>query len=364
VWPSFYAVFRKEFLHIFRDKGTLRLVLMIPAMQLVLFGFIDQTVHDVPTAVADQDRSTDSRLLIDELRATGTFKIVTMTTSPDEVRQEIRSARARVGVVIPPTFHDRKLRKDNAQVLVLIDGSDSTLSTQALASVNGLIAQDNARLEPVPTAIAAQPIILFNPEGRTANYLIPGLVAVVLMMLGVVLSSSAIVREREKGTFEQLLVTPIHPLGLVLGKLFPYLIFGLVEGAIVLAIMRFGFQVPIRGNLLFLFAAAVLYLLALLPIGLLISSRASTQLESQQLAQAFFLPAIFLSGYVFAFEGLPWALRVIGYVFPTTHMIAIMRGIVLRDASLQDMWPSVCALLATSIVTVFLASRSIHKVAQ
>ncbi|HVN32327.1 MAG TPA: ABC transporter permease [Thermoanaerobaculaceae bacterium] len=363
MWHSFYAVFRKEFLHIFRDKGTLRLVLMIPAMQLILFGFIDQTVHDVPTVVADQDRTSDSRLLVDELRATGTFKIVTVTTSPDEVRQEIRSARARVGVVIPPNFHDRKLHKDNAQVLVLIDGSDSTLSTQALASVNGLIAEDNARLEPVRTALAAQPIILFNPEGRTANYLIPGLVAVVLMMLGVVLSSSAIVREREKGTFEQLLVTPIHPIGLVLGKLFPYLIFGLVEGAIVLAIMRFGFQVPIRGSLLLLFAAAVVYLLALLPVGLLISSRASTQLESQQLAQAFFLPAIFLSGYVFAFEGLPWALRVIGYVFPTTHMIAIMRGIVLRDASLLDLWPHVCALMATSAVAVFLASRSIRKVA-
>ena len=364
MWHSFYAVFRKEFLHIFRDKGTLRLVLMIPAMQLVLFGFIDQTVHDVPTAVADQDRSTESRLLLDQLRATGTFKIVTLTASPEEVRREIQSAHARVGVVIPPEFHRRKLHKNDAQVLVLIDGSDSTLSTQALASVDGLVARENARLVNVPTAIAAQPIILFNPEGRTANFIIPGLVAVILMILGVVLSSSAIVREREKGTFEQLLVTPIHPVGLVLGKLGPYLIFALAESAVILAIMRFGFQVPIRGSLLFLFAMAVVYLLALLPIGLLISTRAGTQMEAQQLAQAYFLPSIFLSGYIFAFEGMPLALRVIGYVLPATHMIAIMRGIVLRDASPLELWPSVCALLATSVVTVFLASRSIHKVAQ
>ena len=188
MWRSFLAVFRKEFLHILRDAGTLRLALMLPVMQLVLFGFIDQTVHDLPTAIVDQDHSVDSRLFRDQLRATKTFKIIDVTTDPEQARQEIRSGRARIAIVIPPRFHDDRVRGTTAQVLVLIDGSDSTASAQALASVNGLIASDNlARLEtvvPGQGAIAAQPIILFNPEGRTANYIIPGLVAVLLQLVG------------------------------------------------------------------------------------------------------------------------------------------------------------------------------------
>jgi ABC-2 type transport system permease protein len=370
MWRSFLAVFRKEFLHIFRDKGTLRLALMLPVMQLVLFGFIDQTVHDLPTAVVDQDHSVESRLFQDRLEATRTFKIVDVTTDPDRARQEIRSGRVRIAIVIPRQFRDARIRRKEAQVLVLIDGSDSTASAQALASVNGLVASDNAaRLERVaasgaaPGVLAAQPILLFNPEGRTANYIIPGLVAVLLQLVGIVLSAGAIVRERERGTFEQLLVTPINPLGLMLGKLFPYLVLSLVEMTLVLVIMRFGFSVPIRGSLALLYVVALLYLSALLSLGLLISTRASTQMEAQQMGQLLFLPGIFLSGYIFPFEGLPLILRGIGLLFPVTHMIAIMRGVVLRDASASDLWPHVLALLAMSLVLVWLGARSIRKVA-
>jgi ABC-2 type transport system permease protein len=364
MWFSFYAVFRKEFLHIFRDSGTLRIALMMPVMQLLLFGLIDQTVHDVPTVVVDQDRTAESRLFMDAMRASRTFKIVEITSSPEDARRQIREGHAQVGVVIPPKFHDRKLRKDSAQVLVLIDGSDSSVSSQALASVNGLVAQDNAaQPENVGAALAVQPVILFNPEGRTANYIIPGLIAVLLMMVGVVFSGAAIVKEKEAGTFEQLLVTPINPVGLILGKLGPYLFLGVIETAIVLFLMRFAFAVPIRGNLLFLFAMVVVYLFTCVSAGLLISTRAKTQMESFQIAQSLFLPAIFLSGYIFPFSGMPYFLRVIGSVFPTTHMIRIMRGIVLRDAGPFDLWPSVVVLAITSILMVILAARSVHKVA-
>jgi ABC-2 type transport system permease protein len=365
MWHSLAAVFRKEMLHILRDKGTVRLVLLVPLMQLVLFGFIDQTVHDVPTIVVDQDISSDSRNLIDGLRASKTFAIKWVTTSSREAHDRIRDGSARIGVVIPPRFHDRQLRGDGAQVLVLIDGSDSTVSAQALASVNGLVAQEN--LPPAATMrepLSAHPIILFNPEGRTANYIVPGLIAVLLMMVGVVLSAGAIVREREQGTFEQLLVTPIDPIGLVLGKLGPYLFFGLIEMTLVLFLMRFAFSVPIRGNILFLFVAATIYLFPLLSIGLLISTRAQTQMESQQMAQSLFLPAIFLSGYIFPFEGLPLWLKVIGSLFPTTYMIRIMRGIILRGASPWDLWPNVAVLIGMGVVLVALAARSVRKVAE
>jgi len=365
MWFSFNAVFRKEFLHLFRDIGTLRFALMMPVMQLILFGFIDQTVHDVKTVVVDQDRSVASRELMDEMRASHTFKIVTVTADPEAARAQIRSGSVRVGVIIPPRFHDHRVRSDPAQVLVLIDGSDSSVSSQALATINGLVARDNLpNGSTAPVALAAQPIILFNPEGRTANYIIPGLIAVLLMMVGVVLASGAIVRERERGTFEQLLVTPIHPIGLVLGKLVPYLCVGLVESALVLFLMRFAFGVPIRGSLFFLFGMATVYLLALLSLGLLISTRAKTQMESLQLSQALFLPAIFLSGYIFPFEGLPIVLKAVGSIFPTTYMIRIMRGVVLRDANLWDLWPSVAVLLVMSTLLLLAASKGIRKVAQ
>jgi ABC-2 type transport system permease protein len=343
----------------------LQLTFLIPVMQLVLFGFIDLTVHDVATVIVDQDRSTESRLLVDELRASKTFQIVEETTSPERAREDIRKGSARVGVVIPPDFHARRIGREPAQVLVLIDGSDSTVSAQALASVNGLIAHENlARLEDVGPSLAAQPIVLFNPEGRSANYIIPGMIAVLLLMIGVMLSAGSIVREKEQGTFEQLLVTPIRPSGLVLGKLAPYIIVGLVETAAVLALMRFVFAVPIHGSLVFLFAMVLLYLFACLCLGLLISARAATQLSSLQAAQSLFLPATYLSGYIFPFEGLPFFLKVVSVVFPTTHMIRIMRGIVLRDASPVDLWPSVVALLAASAVMLLVASRSVRRMAR
>ena len=365
MWPSFYAIFRKEFLHMFRDRGTLRLIVMIPIMQMILYGFIDETVRNVATVVVDQDRSVDSQAFMEQMTATRTFRITHLTTDPREARREIRSGAARVAVVIPAKFHDRKLRGESAQVLILMDGSDSTVSSAALAAINGLVAQDNLeRAGPLKGGLSAQPIILFNPQGRTSEFLLPGLVAILLMMVGVVLSTNAIVREREQGTFEQLLVTPIHPVGLVLGKAGPYLFAALFEMAAALFLMRFVFGVHIRGSLVFLFLASTLYLFSLLALGILISTKARTQMEGQQLAQSLLLPSVFLSGYIFPLEGFPLILRVIGHLFPVTYMINIMRGVILRDATFLDLWPNVAVLAGMGVVLIFWASKSIHKVAQ
>jgi ABC-2 type transport system permease protein len=367
MWSSFLSVFRKEFLHIRRDRGTLVMAFTLPIFQLCLFGFIDQTVRDLPTVVVDQDRSSDSRELMDQLRATRTFKITRVTFNPHEAREDITAGRARVGVVIPPDYHNKRTRGQTAKILVLIDGSDSTASAQALASVNGLIAQKNIERmgeggfgSAMPQA--AQPIILFNPDGRTANYIIPGLTAILLQIVALILAAVAIVRERERGTLEQLLVTPINPLGLMLGKLAPYLVIGVLEMGMVLFIMRFGFDVVIRGNLLFLFAMAIIYLFSLLALGLFISTRASTQAQAQQMAQMFLLPSIFLSGYIFPAEGLPKVLYAIGRVLPATHMIAIMRGVVLREAGPLQLIPNVLALVAISVVLVWMSARRFRKV--
>jgi ABC-2 type transport system permease protein len=369
-WDSFMAIFRKEFVHIQRDRGTLVMALMIPIFQLTLFGFIDQTVSNLPTVVVDQDGTRYARELMDKLRATRTFAITHVTPDPLAGREDIAAGKARVGVVIPPDYHDTRARGTGSKILVLIDGSDSNVSAQALASVNGVASDENLEattqkiqngVTPPEPALSVQPIILFNPDGRTANFIIPGLIAILLQIVAIVLTAISIVREREKGTLEQLLVTPIDPLGLMLGKLAPYLFVGVFEMAMILVAMRFGFGVPIRGNLLFLFGMALIYLFALLSIGLAISTRAQTQAQAQQMAQMFLLPSIFLSGYIFPMAGLPFVLRWIGRFMPATHMIEIMRGVVLREAGPLELWPNVAALVAISVLMVAMSVRNFKK---
>lgn len=363
---SFLAIFRKELLHIRRNKAVLFLAVMLPLMQLTMYGFIDQTVHDVPTVVVDQDRSVASRELMDQLRATKTFAIKIVTSDPRRARTEIIAGRAGVGIVIPPDYHGKRARGDSAKILVLIDGSDSIVSSGALAAINGVISSQNLALisrdSRAKMPVAAQPIVLFNPEGRTANFLIPGLVAVILQMIAVMLAAGSIVREREQGTMEQLLVTPVHPLGLMLGKVTPYLFVALADTAMILGLMRFAFGVPIRGSLLLLFAIMVLYLSALLALGLYISTTAETQQEAQQKVQMLFLPSIFLSGYLFPLNGMPIVLQIIGQFLPTTHMVAIMRGIVLRDAGAIELLPHLLALVAFAVLMIWLSIRKVSKV--
>jgi len=367
---SFIAVVTKEFVHMRRDRATFVMVLAIPVFQLVLFGFIDQTVSNLPTVVVDQDGTHYSRELLDKLRATHTFTIARVTTDPHGARDDIIAGRARVGVVIPPDFHDRRAKGEEAKLLVLIDGGDANVSAQALASVNGVASTENLHVirdklrvgvNAPENALSVQPIILFNPDGRTANFIIPGLIAILLQIVAIVLTAISIVREREKGTLEQLLVTPIDPLGLMLGKLAPYLFVGLAEMAMILLAMRFGFGVPIRGDLVFLFAMALVYLFSLLSIGLFISTRAQTQAAAQQVAQMFLLPSIFLSGYIFPAPGLPLVLRWIGRILPATHMIEIMRGVVLRGAGPKQLWLNVLALVAISVAMVTLSVRNFKK---
>ncbi len=366
-WNSFVSIFRKEFLHMTRDRGTLRFAVIMPVFQLALFGSLDTTVRNLPTVVVDQDRSTASREIIDGLRATGTLEVTAITSDSHVARDELATGTARVGIVIPPDFHDAVAKGSGADLLVLIDGSDSTASAQALAAVNGLVAQRNLSAVRVVSnrapPLSAHPIILFNPDGRTANFIIPGLVAILLQMAAIALASSAIVRERERGTLEQLLVTPIDPLALILGKLAPYLFFGLGQMALILTIMRFVFGVVIRGSVPFLFVIATIYLFALLALALFVSSRAATQQEAFQVSQLIVLPSIFLSGYVFPFAGLPRVLQIIGQCLPATHMVAIMRGVVLREAGFMQMLPHVLALVLMSIVLIAVSARSFRKVA-
>ncbi|HXO19969.1 MAG TPA: ABC transporter permease [Thermoanaerobaculia bacterium] len=363
---GFKAVLKKEMLQMVRDTGTLRFALLVPIFQLVLFGLIDTNVRHVPTIIFDQSRTQASRDLVNDFVNTSYFEVIGYAPSRAALRQEIVAGRASVGVEVPPDYARRRLYGQAADFLVLIDGSDSTISSQTLGAANGLALnrsladlRDKMGIRDLP--VEARPQLLFNPDSRSANLLIPGLIAILLTFSGTLLSAYAIVRERERGTLEQLMVTPASPLAVVLGKLLPYLVLAFLQLLMVLLLMNAVFRVPIHGSLPLLLGLSLIYLFALLSLGLLVSSRAHTQMEATQIAQMVLLPSIMLSGYIFPLSSLPGPLRVLSQLLPATHFIAISRGIVIRGASFQDLWQQVAALLAISAVLVAASARAFRK---
>jgi ABC-2 type transport system permease protein len=271
-----------------------------------------------------------------------------------------------VGVEIPPDYGRRRLAGRPADVLVLIDGSDSSISSQTLAASNGVALARSLRelgagdnMERL--SIRLHPVLLFNPDSRSANLLIPGLVAILLTFSGTLLAAFAIVREKERGTLEQLMVTPASPIAVVFGKLIPYLVLAYVQLVFVLLLMVFVFRVPIHGSVPLLFLLSIVYLFALLSLGLLVSSWSKTQMEAIQRAQMLLLPSIMLSGYIFPLSSLPGPLRWIAQLLPATHFIKISRGIIIRGAGFWDLWPSVAALMGLAALLVAGSTRAFRK---
>ena len=361
-----WAVLRKEALQMTRDRGTLRFALIIPVFQLILFGLIDTNVRHVPTAVFDQSRTPESRQLIRDFVNTSYFDVVAQAPSRQDLRGEIVAGHAAVGIEIPPDYARRRLDGRPSNFLVLLDGSDATTSGQALAAANGLALSRSLdelarryNLSGLP--LSAAPQLLFNPDSRSANLLIPGLIAILLTFSGTLLSSFSIVKERERGTLEQLMVTPASPGAVVIGKLLPYLGLGFLQLLIVLPIMVAAFRVPIHGSVPLLLGLSLVYLLALLAMGLLISSRSDTQMEAIQRAQLVLLPSFLLSGYVFPIASLPGFLQPLTKLLPATHFIAISRGIVIRGAGFVDLWPDVAWLVVLCLVLLGLSARAFRK---
>ncbi|MFN0151179.1 MAG: ABC transporter permease [bacterium] len=363
---GFAAVLKKEVLHMMRDRGTLRFALLLPAFQLILFGLIDTNIEHVPTVVFDQSVTQESRALLDDFENSSVFDIVRRVDSRDELRHEIVAGRASVGIEIPPDFARRRLYGEPADFLVLIDGSDNTVASQTLAAATGLALERSVEellvtsgvLEP---ALRPHPILLFNPDARSALLLIPGLMGILLMFSGTLLASYAIVRERERGTLEQLMVTPVSPLGVVMGKLIPYLFLSFIQLFVIIFLMTLVFRVPIHGNVFLLVGLAGIYIFALLSLSLLISATAKTQIEATQIAQTVLLPSIMLSGYIFPLSSLPGPLRLFAQILPATHFIAISRGIIIRGASFNDLAGHVAALLVIATILVAGSTRAFKK---
>ena len=362
---GFVAIFRKELTQLVRDRGTLLFALAVPVFQMIVFGVIDMNAKHIPTIVFDQSRTQESRRLVEQFEATSYLRVVEHAQSRADLQQAIVAGHAQVGVEIPPDYARDLVTGRDATVLLLIDGSDTTVATQALSAANGVVVQEGIKRLSAAVGrrpnIEARPVMMFNPDMRSANLLVPGLVAILLTFSATILSAFAIVKERERGTLEQLMVTPVSPLAVVVGKIIPYLILAYVELVIILLLMRFLFRVPINGNPMLLAALSSVYIFALLSFGLLISSRAKSQMEAMQMAMGVMMPSIFLSGYVFPIASLPEPLQLLSRVVPATHFIRIARGIIIRGATFTDLWPSVAALLIISTVLVAASARAFKK---
>jgi ABC-2 type transport system permease protein len=337
--------------------------LLIPVIQLIIFGFaLNMNVRQIPTLIYDQAPSQRSRELIERFRAADTFTIVAYVASDAELYGEIRKGRAQAALKIPYDYADRVLEGRGATVQLLVDGSDSTVSNAALNVFNALILLENQRLARVgPPVVEARPAVLFNPATRSPNFFVPGLVAALVQIMVIVLVALSVVRERERGTLDQLTVTPVQPLAVMVGKMIPYVLLGFVEICWVLLIMRVVFAVPIHGSLATLLLLAVPFLVASAGMGLLISTRARSQAEAFQMAFGTMLPTIFLSGYIFPINNMPFQFQMVSKIIPTTYFIDVTRGVILRGASLAELWTNGAVLTVMALVAVGLAARQFHR---
>ncbi len=363
------AVFYKETLHIRRDARTVIFALAIPVGQMIFLGYaIDTNVRQVNTVVYDAANTQASRELLDRFRNTDTYHIIRYVHSDHELHDFIVSGRAKVGIKVPVDFSDQLQDRGTAQVLVLIDGSDSSVAGTALnvstslgldESLRRVLERFNLRRNIFPVEV--RPQLLFNPDSRSPNFFLPGLVAVLLLTLTTFLTALGIVKEKEKGTLEQLFVTPVRPMGLLLGKLLPYLGIGFFGLCMMLTLIRFVFQVPIHGNVLLLLLLALPYIFVNLSIGLIISGKANSQAEAMQLSILLFLPTIFFSGYIFPRETMPLPFYLMSFLVPGTYFVNISRGIILRGAALQHLWIDGLVLVVMGVALLSIAARRFHS---
>jgi ABC-2 type transport system permease protein len=361
LFRGFGAVFYKEVLHVRRDAGTLFFSLTMPLLQLFLLGFgVDTNIRQINTVVYNGDDRREIRELLDRLKNSDTFHIIRYVENDHDLNDMIIAGKARVGIKIPVDYSDRLIHNMSAQVLVLIDGSDSSVAGQAINVTNAIGLDESLRrvLQDRATfAVDMRPKLLFNPDSRSANFFLPGLTAIMLLNVTTFLTAFSIVREKERGTLEQLFVTPVQPFGLLLGKLLPYLGIGFFELCLILFFMRFIFQVPIHGSVFLLGFLSLPYLFAALSLGILISSKANSQAEAMQLAFLPILPSVFFSGYIFPRETMPAIFYPISYLIPATYFINITRGIILRGAGIKHLWTDGLALFIIGTLLLIIAAR-------
>jgi ABC-2 type transport system permease protein len=364
---------KKELTHMIRDPRTLVFVFMMPILQLVLLGYVNNTdFTNIPTAVANQDGGPASRSLLDAFQGTGYFAFNYAVYSQAEVNTLIAGGQAKVGIVIPPGYSHDVSSGASADVLVLLDGSDPTIASAALSAVQlagqahgasirtQTLARDGAT-SGGNTPIDIRTRVLYNPDLLSSFNIVPGLIAIILFQTATSLTALAIVRERERGTIEQLIVTPIRSWELILAKMTPYILVSFADTILILLVGVVLFGVPIRGSLLLLMALTGLYLLPTLGYGLVISTVAQTQQQAQLMIMPLMMPAFMLSGYIFPISSLPVVLQWVGYLLPTTYFIYVMRAVVIKGVGLDLILPQTIILAVFGVAMLGLAAWRFRK---
>lgn len=372
MWGRLLSIIRKEFLQIFRDLRTVVIILVIPILQLFLLGYAaTNDVKNVPLAVLDRSRSPQSRELVEAFEAANYFRIAYQVDSEAELQWLIERGKARAGLIIPPDYATRLLQGE-AQVAVILDGSDPTIGSTAFSTAQ-LIGQSQAtkvlearlaslgRSEMLKPPLEVRPRVWYNPDLISAYFMIPGVIGMILYAITSILTATAIVRERERGTIEQLIVTPIRPWELVVGKILPYVLLAFFDTLEVLVIGHWWFGVPVRGSLTLLLALSGLLLLSGLGIGLLASTIANTQQEAMLSVWMTLLPGIFLSGFFFPLEAMPKVLQWISYLIPLRYYLVIIRAILLKGAGLEVLQQETLALALLGIFLMGAAALRFRK---
>lgn len=358
------SVARKEMLHVQRDPMTLFFTLFVPIVELMMLGYaIDFNVRNVRTVVLDQARTQESRQLLKRFENSEDFLFVGEVATDEALTQAIVAGKAIVGLKIPEDYSRQLLSGDTAQILVLVDGSVSSVAAEAVNVSSALTLRESLQrvLGDRPLPVESRPRILFNPDTRSANFFIPGLMVVMCQMMAVMLTANTIVREKENGTLEQLFMTPVRAGELILGKVVPYLFLTLLEFCGIALLMRTVFAVPINGSFLTLLLLALPFVLTMLGMGLWISTRASTRDASQQMAMGTVIPSIFLSGYIFPVDSMPLAFWYLAQLIPTTWLIDAARGVILRGAGFEELWPHALVLWGMAIIGLLLSMLKFHK---
>jgi ABC-2 type transport system permease protein len=350
---------RKEFTQLFRDPRMRRVLVVAPIIQLVVFGYAVSTdIRRTPLFVVDHDGSAMSRDLVATLVASDYFRIAGTSALPRDLVDRLDHGNAVAGLEIPPGF-GRDVAAGRGSVQLLFDGTNSNLATVSMGHAEGILLAWAAARAGVtrPPAAELKPSIWFNPELDSQNYNVPGVVGTIVLLICLLLTSLSIVREREIGTLEQLLVTPIRPVELILGKTIPFALVGLGELTLVTCVALLWFDVPLRGNLLVLLSGSALYLLCGLGLGLLISSVSRTQQEAFLSSFLVFMPTILLSGFMFPVDSMPEVFRWITGLNPMRHYLEIVRAVFLKGAGLSTLWPQHVALAAMATIILALAVR-------
>ena len=365
------TIFMKEFVQMRRDRGTMILMLVVPVMQLLLFGFaIRMDVRNLPTVVYDASRTQESRGLLQRIAATGNFTLRGTTASYRDAVRSVDHGRVLAAIVIPPDYARQVKRGQPAHVQVLIDATSPTTAQSAIGAAQ-LVGQRSGmelliRQLRTSTTLRATPIDvrvrpLYNPALSSPLFIVPGIIGMILTNILIVITSMAVVREREQGTLEQLIVTPLTSSEIMFGKIAPYALIGVAQITAVLLLGHYLFHVPIRGNLVLLYLLSFAFIVANLGLGLFISTLARTQAQAMQVAFMFLLPNVLLSGFMFPREAMPIGARLLGYAIPLTWFLQVIRGVLLKGVGLIELWPQTLALVGFAMLFFTFSTLRFHK---